>query len=90
MSIAQVNVVVDQEFIKKEIQENLDKSFREVLFTWDVNEMAKRTCMSKATLEVRVLNDDRMRMLERRVPNGKRYWYYEKSLKVLEEIMDEW
>ena len=90
MSIAQVNVVVDQEFIKKEIQENMEKTFREVMFVWDTNEMAKRMCMSKRFIEDEFLHDSRMRLLERRKPGGKRFWFYEPSLKVIKEIMDEW
>ncbi|MFC5587591.1 hypothetical protein ACFPRA_01540 [Sporosarcina soli] len=90
MSIAQVNVEVDQEFIKKEIQENLDKAFREVLFTWDINEMSKRLCMGKTFLEAEILSDPRMRALQRQKPNSKRFWFYKESLEVIREIMDGW
>ncbi|MEK5070301.1 hypothetical protein [Sporosarcina sp. FSL K6-1508] len=90
MSVVQINTVIDQEFIKKEIQENLDKAFREVMFVWDINEMSKRLCMGKTFLEAEILSDKRMRVLQRQKPNSKRFWFYEPSLKVIKEIMDEW
>lgn len=90
MQVAEVQVVVDQEFVKKEIQENLDKHFREILFVWDIKEMEKRLCMGRTFLEEEFLNDDRMRRLQRQRGKGKRFWFYEPSLKVIEEIMNEW
>lgn len=90
MSIANVVVEIDREEIKKQITERVDAVLREVLFTWDVNEMSKRTCMSKSFLEQEFLHDPRMRTLERRKENGKRFWFYEPSLKAMQEIMDEW
>lgn len=90
MSIAQVQVVVDQEEIRNQINEKLDETFREVMFTWDTNEMSKRMCMSKRFIEDEFLCDPRMRFLERRKPKGKRFWDYEKSKEVMQEIMDEW
>jgi len=90
MSVIQISTEVDQEFIKKEIQENLDKAFREVMFVWDVTEMSKRLCMGRTFLEEEFLSDDRMRVLQRQRGKGKRFWFYEPSLKVIKEIMDEW
>lgn len=90
MSIAQVQVVVDQEEIRRQISEKLDETYREAMFTWDIEEMAKRTCMSKSFLEQEFLHDPRMRRLQRQKPRGKRFWFYEPSLKVIQQIMDEW
>lgn len=90
MSIAQVNVVVDQKEIRNHINEKLDETFREVMFTWDIEEMSKRTCMSKSFLEQEFLHDPRMRSLQRMKPKGKRFWFYEPSKNVMQEIMDEW
>lgn len=90
MSIADIQVVVDQEEIKKQIDEKLDQIHREVLFVWDINEMQKRLCMGRTFLEEEILSDDRMRVLQRQRGKGKRFWYYEESLKVIKEIMDEW
>ena len=90
MSIVQFETVIDQELIKKEVQENLEKAFREVMFVWDIKEMEKRLCMGRTFLEEEFLNDDRMRELQRQRGKGKRFWFYEPSLKVIKEIMDEW
>lgn len=90
MNIAQVEVVVDQEEIKKQITKKMDETFKEVMFTWDIDEMSKRTCMSKTFLEQEFLSDPRMRLLQRQKPKGKRFWFYQQSLEVMQEIMNEW
>ena len=90
MSFAKINIEVDQEELKGYINEKLDEVFREVLFTWDINEMSKRMCMSKSTLENDILCDPRMRLIQRQKINGKRYWYYKESLVAIREIMDSW
>lgn len=87
---AQVQIDINQEEIKNYINQKLDESIHEKLFTWDINEMVKRTCMSKSFLENEILHDPRMLLLERRKEKGKRYWFYEESLEVIKQIMDEW
>lgn len=88
--IAQISIPIDIDKIKRQIQEKIDEAYREVLFTWDIDEMSKRMCMSRSSLETDFLKDDRMRKLQRQKEKGKRYWFYEPSLKVIKEIMDEW
>lgn len=90
MHIAEVTVNVNQEEIKEYVNKKLDDSIQQVLFTWDIEAMAKRTCMSKSFLENEFLRDPRMKLLERRKEKGKRYWFYEESMRVMKEIMDEW
>lgn len=90
MTIANVNIEVNQHEIRDYINKKLDESLRKALFTWDIVEMAKRTCMSRTFLEQEFLHDPRMKILERRKEKGKRLWFYEPSLKVMQEIMDEW
>lgn len=85
-----IEVNVEQDEIRSYINEKLDESMRETLFTWDIVEMSKRTCMSRTFLEQEFLHDPRMRLLERRKEKGKRFWYYEDSLKAMRIIMDEW
>lgn len=46
--------------------------------------------MGKTFLEEEFLHDPRMKLLERRKEKGKRFWFYEQSLVVMREIMDEW
>ena len=88
MSIAQVQVVVDQELIRKQ----MDEKFREAMFTWDTNEMAKRMCMSKNLLKMNLymIHGCGYWKGKSRKPKGKRFWFYEPSLKVIKEIMGEW
>ena len=85
-----IEVKVEQDEILRYINQKLDDSMRSVLFTWDINEMSRRSCMGKTFLEQEFLHDPRMKLLERRKEKGKRLWFYEPSLKVMQEIMDEW
>jgi hypothetical protein len=83
-------VNVNQSEIRSYINQKLEEQLKEALFTWDLDQMSKRTCMSKTFLENEFLQDPRMRLLERRKEKGKRFWFYEQSLEVMKEIMDEW
>ncbi|MEM5591895.1 hypothetical protein AAHH67_09485 [Niallia circulans] len=90
MNIAEVKVNVNQSEVKSYINQKLEETLRVALFTWDLDQMSKRTCMSKSFLENEFLQDPRMRLLERRKEKGKRFWFYEESKQVMKEIMDEW
>ncbi|MDU1838634.1 MAG: hypothetical protein E6780_03565 [Staphylococcus epidermidis] len=90
MNIAEVKVNVNQSEVKAYINQKLEETLREALFTWDLDQMSKRTCMSKSFLENEFLQDPRMRLLERRKEKGKRFWFYEESKQVMKQIMDEW
>jgi hypothetical protein len=83
-------VNVNQAEIRSYINQKLEEQLKEALFTWDLDQMSKRTCMSKTFLENEFLHDPRMRLLERRKEKGKRFWFYEESKQVMREIMDEW
>ncbi|PRS42907.1 hypothetical protein C6Y01_09775 [Bacillus sp. NMCC46] len=90
MSIVNLDVAVNQDEIRNYINQQLESALEEVLFTWDIDEMSKRTCMSKRFLENEFLHDPRMKLLERRKERGKRFWFYEESKEVMKQIMDEW
>ena len=90
MQIAQIKVDIDQDEVRNYINQKLEESLNETLFVWDIKEMSKWTCMSTSTLENEFLRDPRMRLLERRKEKGKRYWFYEESIRVMREIMNEW
>jgi hypothetical protein len=83
-------VKINQAEIKSYIDQKLEENLTKSLFTWDIEEMAKRTCMSKSFLENEFLRDPRMKLLERRKEKGKRFWFYEESKLVMKQIMDEW
>ena len=90
MPVAQISIPIDLDEMRRQFKEKLEETHREVLFIWDVEEMSKRTCMSKSTLENDILHDPRMRLIQRQKPSGKRYWFYKESLEVIRQIMDEW
>lgn len=90
MNLVELTVNINEDEIRKYIHEKLDEHLRNIFFTWDIDEMSKRTCMSKSFLENEFLRDPRMKLLERRKEKGKRFWFYEESKKVMKEIMEEW
>ena len=90
MSFIDMKVEINEEEIRQLVNEKLNAFIQNVLFTWDINEKSKRTCMGKTFLEEHFLRDPRMKLLERRKEKGKRYWFYEESLKAMKQIMDEW
>ncbi len=91
MALADVDVKIDQGEIQKQLQEKLDQKLHQVLIFWDINEMSKRTCLSKSFLENEFLCHPKMKVLERRKYKGKRIWPFEESVRVIREIMDtEW
>ncbi|MGN9865403.1 hypothetical protein [Bacillus swezeyi] len=64
MPIVEINV--DVNLIRDYITQKLDETIKNTLFTWDLEEMSKRTCMSKSFLENEFLHDPRVKLLERR------------------------
>lgn len=90
MPLAEINIDVNNDEIRKYIKEKIDESIHKTFFVWDIEQMSKQTCMSKSFLENEFLHDPRMKLLERRKEKGKRFWFYEQSLEVMKEIMDEW
>ncbi|MGD3410561.1 hypothetical protein QT528_22365 [Xanthomonas citri pv. citri] len=90
MAIANVVVEVDRKEIERQVSEKVEKALRDTLLVWDIGEMSKRLCMGRTFLEEEILCDSRMRKLERRKGKGKRFWFYEPSLQVIKEIMNEW
>lgn len=90
MAITNVKLDIDTTEVKEFIIRKLENEFDEMLFTWDLDEMAKRTCMSKSFLEKEILQDSRMKLIERRKERGKRFWFFKESIEVMKDIMNEW
>lgn len=67
----EVNVEINNSLISNYIKQRLDEKINDILFTWDIDQMSKRTCMSKSFLENEFLRDPRMKLLERRKEKGK-------------------
>lgn len=85
-----VSIEIDEQAVWEFIEEQLQKQVTHRLLLVDINKLSELTCMSKSFLEQEILCDPRMKRLERRKEKGKRFWFYEESLKVIKEIMDEW
>ncbi|MFB8734281.1 hypothetical protein ACEQPO_11055 [Bacillus sp. SL00103] len=51
MAIVNFDVDVNQDEIRNYIYQQLEEALNEVLFTWDIEQWQKRTCMSKELLE---------------------------------------
>lgn len=90
MAFAKIDVDINHEEIRQQVNKKLDEAIQQALFTWDIEQMSKRTCMGKTYLEEHFLRDPRMKILERRKEKGKRFWFYEPSLNAMKQIMDEW
>lgn len=87
---AELQVNIDEVEIKKLINQKIDDAIRVELIFWDIDQMTKRLCMGKTFLETEFLQHPNMKLLERRKGKGKRFWPYQKSVEVIQEIMDEW
>lgn len=90
MSLVKLDINLNQKELREYINKKLDENIEQTLFLIDINEMVRRTCMSKSFLENEILCDPRMRLLERRVEKGKRYWFYKEAIEAIRQIMDEW
>lgn len=90
MSIAKIDVQIDEEFVIQQLKELVGETGRGTLLFWDIDEISKRTCLDKSYLTKHILMDHRMKVYERRRGKGKRIWLYEGSVQALKEIIDEW
>lgn len=86
---AQVQVELDQEQIKKYIQEQIDENMRHEYLFIDINKLERITSCSKRWLEDELLHDPRIRLCERR-KNRKRLWLYPDVIEAIRTISDEW
>lgn len=89
MTLAKVNVDLDQEQIQAYINEQLKQSVQQTLLLVDVNRLVGLTSMSPRFLEDTILCDPRIRIHERR-KNRKRWWLYEPTIEAIKEILNEW
>lgn len=90
MSIAKIDVQIDEELVRQQLKDLVDETGRAMLLFWDIDEISKRTCLDKSYLTKHILIDPRMKVYERRRGKGKRIWLYEGSVQALKEIIDEW
>lgn len=86
---ASVEVTIDEKAVREYIQHQIKDYTREAMLLIDIERLAEITSMSRRFLEDEILNDPRMKLLERR-KSRKRWWFYQPSLEVIKEIVDEW
>ena len=86
---ANIQVVVDEEEIKKRIKEQVDEVVRQQLLFVDINRLEELTTMKARFLEDRFLNDPRVKIHERRYAR-KRWWKAKEVIRAIEEITDSW
>lgn len=48
MQFAELNISLNQDELRTYINDQLNSAIAKTLFTWDIDEMSKRTCMSKS------------------------------------------
>lgn len=84
-----IELQLDKKQIQQHIEKQLDESIQAQLWLVSVERLAQLTDMSKRWLETEILNDPRMRAIERK-KNRKRWYLAEQAFEVITEITSEW
>ncbi|WP_231735244.1 hypothetical protein [Gracilibacillus massiliensis] len=84
--IAQIDVSVNEDEIKEQITQRIEEMIRDSLLMIDVDTLAKKLCMSKRFLEEEILQDVRMKAIERK-KSRKRFYFYDEVIPVVKEIV---
>lgn len=89
MQPLQVEITVDNEHIKRIVEETAKELTTQHLLYVDVNKILELTCMSKRFAEEYILAHPKVKAIERR-RERKRLYPYREFVKVLDEIIDSW
>lgn len=84
-----IELQLDKKQIQQHIEKQLDESIQAQLWLVSVERLAQLTDMSKRWLEDEILNDPRMRAIERK-KNRKRWYLAQQAFEVITEITSEW
>lgn len=84
-----IELQLDKKQIQQHIEKQLDESIQAQLWLVSVERLAQLTDMSKRWLEAEILNDPRMRAIERK-KNRKRWYLAQQAFEVITEITSEW
>lgn len=84
-----IELQLDKKQIQQHIEKQLDESIQAQLWLVSVERLAQLTDMSKRWLEDEILNDPRMRAIERK-KNRKRWYLAQQAFDVITEITSEW
>lgn len=86
---ANIEIKIDEAEIQKQLQKKLDEAIQAQLWFVDLDKLAQLTNMSKRWLEEEILNDPRMRLIERR-RSRKRWWPAQEAFETIITITAEW
>lgn len=86
---AEVKVNLDQEAIRKYIQEQLDQLLRQEYIFVDTNRLARMMNVSKRWMEEYILDDPRI-MVHLRQKNRKRLYLYPDVVEAIRDLSEEW
>lgn len=87
--IQDIDVKIDKKAIQEHINKQLDEAVQSTLWFVDVDRLIQLTCMSRRFLELEILNDVRMKAIERRKAR-KKYYPAKDALNVINAITSEW
>lgn len=85
----QIELSLDKKAIQRHIEKQLDDAIQSQLWLVSVDKLAQLTDMSKRWLEEEILNDPRMKAIERK-KNRKRWYLAQQAFEVISEITSEW
>lgn len=85
----QIELSLDKKAIQRHIEKQLDDAIQSQLWLVSVDKLAQLTDMSKRWLEDEILNDPRMKAIERK-KNRKRWYLAQQAFEVISEITSEW
>ncbi|MGE7091315.1 hypothetical protein ACQKII_07570 [Lysinibacillus sp. NPDC048646] len=85
----QIELSLDKKAIQQHIEKQLDDAIQSQLWLVSVDKLAQLTDMSKRWLEDEILNDPRMKAIERK-KNRKRWYLAQQAFVVINEITSEW
>lgn len=86
---AEVKVNLNENEIRKYIQEKLDEQLHDTLFLVTADKIAERCSISKRFAEDAFLSDPRFRAIEKR-RSRMRLYVWEEAKEVLLELLEEW
>lgn len=86
---ASVKVEINQDEIKKYIEDEVQKQINQQLLLVDITKLSQLTSMSPRYLEEYIISDPRVRLHERR-RDRKRWWIYEPTIKAIISIINDW
>lgn len=86
---AEIEIKIDKAVIREMAEKRINEEINEVLWFVDVDKLSKLTCMSVRWLEDVILNDVRMKAIERK-KSRKRFYPAKEAFQIIDEITQNW